>query len=570
LSEKHKIKLGPLLGIEGDYSYTVTFLSDFDIQLDSIFLNLKFQSNQKDKIAKCNFKEKLHKSFVYKFEFDVTKNKENFVVEYCISDKQESYFSEHDDNWKFEVPGLDVIPKIGIASCNGAGNRPADPKSEEQFFMWKRLRKDHLLGTDKNHLNPFHCLLLTGDQIYADLLWKEIEYFEKHKLLGWRKIFNGSKKITEHKIHEDELEGLSEQLYEFYEKTYIQSWSNVDIAAVLASVPSVMMWDDHDIFDGWGSHYKYLQESDLFKLIFKVAKEFFEKLQIRGSINKTRTCISRNKKYEHYTCRLSFRNFEILILDNRSQRTQKQIMSGKQYEELDNILCDTSFFSKTSGRKSLTKDKTILFVIPVPIAHLDYSNKAENFLKHISKLNFQQNFSLGDDALDHWAHDEHSSEQKYLIDLIFRFGEVFSPTYIHIISGDVHSAGVGRIKRLKSEITEKWSPHGKDYLRVNQLVTSAIVHHPVGKIVQFFINILTSQTKNIEGYDIWVDDYGKPDKRKTIYERNFGYLEKRNGEGLKFYLELESSTTKIEPKNDEVVDYNFDQPAKFEDSTAKD
>ncbi len=34
---------------------------------------------------------------------------------------------------------------------------------------------------------------------------------------------------------------------------YLTLYARPEIAHLAARVPSVMMWDDHDIFDGWGS-----------------------------------------------------------------------------------------------------------------------------------------------------------------------------------------------------------------------------------------------------------------------------------------------------------------------------
>jgi len=571
LSEKNKIKLGPLLGMEGDYFYTVTFLSDVDLQTEDIILNLTTHHPEDTKFIQCGFKETLNNSFIYKFGFEVKKRKENYIVNYSISNKEIVFTTEHRNSWKFEVPGEKVIPKIGIASCNGAGNRWPDPKNCNQFSMWTRLRNKFVLDGDDHEIKPFHCLLLTGDQIYADLLWKEIDYFKKHHLIGWRSFLGSSRKFKSHKIANEDKQGLEAQLYDFYEKVYILSWGQIDIATTLASVPSIMMWDDHDIFDGWGSHSEKLQNSEIFQLIFKVAKDFFEKLQIRGNNNKTRIYSKKNTESNHYSTRLSFRNFEILALDNRSQRTREQIMSEEQYEELNALCGDPTFFSNAT-KELLNTQQTILFVIPVPVAHLNYSSRAESFLSYISKVNFQHNLSLGDDALDHWGHKSHDKEQKYLIDLIYKFGEVFNPKYIHIISGDVHSAGVGRIKKLKSEAVGKKDINGKDYLRVNQLVSSAIVHDPAPKFVQIGIDRITKQTQDVEGYDIWLDDYGKQDMPKTIYDRNFAYLEKRENQGLKFYLELENFTSSTGKEHDRIktADYNFEQPPQFENSTAKD
>jgi PhoD related phosphatase len=37
------------------------------------------------------------------------------------------------------------------------------------------------------------------------------------------------------------------------------------VAEALASIPSVNMWDDHDIIDGYGSYPNDMQNTDLFQ-----------------------------------------------------------------------------------------------------------------------------------------------------------------------------------------------------------------------------------------------------------------------------------------------------------------
>ena len=39
------------------------------------------------------------------------------------------------------------------------------------------------------------------------------------------------------------------------------------VSTAMSSIPNVMMWDDHDIFDGFGSYDKELQTCPVFKVI---------------------------------------------------------------------------------------------------------------------------------------------------------------------------------------------------------------------------------------------------------------------------------------------------------------
>lgn len=39
-----------------------------------------------------------------------------------------------------------------------------------------------------------------------------------------------------------------------YRQWYFRTWSHRATQDVLDSCPSVMTWDDHDVYDGWGSN----------------------------------------------------------------------------------------------------------------------------------------------------------------------------------------------------------------------------------------------------------------------------------------------------------------------------
>ena len=56
---------------------------------------------------------------------------------------------------------------------------------------------------------------------------------------------------------------------------------------MLATIPSIMMWDDHDIFDGWGSYPEDLQTCDVYPEIYKAAVRHFRLFQLRSTRNVT-------------------------------------------------------------------------------------------------------------------------------------------------------------------------------------------------------------------------------------------------------------------------------------------
>ena len=90
---------------------------------------------------------------------------------------------------------------------------------------------------------------------------------------------------------------LTSQISKFYEKLYYERWNQPETALMLASIPNVMMWDDHDIFDGWGSYPAEIQNGDVHQTIFAQAKQYFELFQMRSSNNQSLI----NKTNQHYS-----------------------------------------------------------------------------------------------------------------------------------------------------------------------------------------------------------------------------------------------------------------------------
>lgn len=507
------ILMGPILGLENNTLYSVIFASRQSYKKTE--LELTCSSNGWQHNGKCSEVFQLHSIWVYKFVFSVDPIMENVEVNYEIQALGDPIFDQAGSKiWKTVVPGTESVPKIGFASCNGSGKKLPQFQADADYVMWERLYKSH---TTEGLTHAFHCLIMGGDQVYADPIWKTIPYFKRHKLLGW----HSNRAIINHKISDDDLPILEAELEEFYEALYIESWSKPAVAKTLASIPSIMMWDDHDIFDGWGSQPPELQASELFQLIYKVAKKYFEVFQIRGADNASRISA------DDYTLQLRFRNYEIFALDNRSHRTNDGVMSQGQFKCLEAYL-ERDLFQDVPD--ALQDQRVLLFAIPVPIAHLNYKERTERVLRWSLPNNFR--YSFNDDALDHWDHKNHSGQQKRLLSFIFSLADHTSPKYVHIISGDVHSAGAGRIVK-ESE---------NDLRIVNEFISSPIVYKPVGKILQFLLSRLSDEYSEVEGYKIGVYQFGfDPTKPKTIYQRNFGCFFKKDKQGLRAYYTYENN-----------------------------
>lgn len=82
------------------------------------------------------------------------------------------------------------------------------------------------------------ALILLGDQLYADELTPE----SRRRMAGRRN------RVTRAKRPPDEVVSFAE-----YERLYRHSWSDPEIRWLMSTVPTAMIFDDHDIRDDWNT-----------------------------------------------------------------------------------------------------------------------------------------------------------------------------------------------------------------------------------------------------------------------------------------------------------------------------
>nr|BAJ93729.1 predicted protein [Hordeum vulgare subsp. vulgare] len=89
-------------------------------------------------------------------------------------------------------------------------------------------------------VGPGHIdlILHIGDQVYADVAYDQGLAF-----------LNGRRDKGSHEPNYDTLDHVSD----YYRQVYRKTWNYAPCARVLANVPSMMIWDDHDLRNDWGS-----------------------------------------------------------------------------------------------------------------------------------------------------------------------------------------------------------------------------------------------------------------------------------------------------------------------------
>jgi hypothetical protein len=124
--------------------------------------------------------------------------------------------------------------KLIFGSCREATPRSTGHKLPPDALdaFARRLMADEGVRPD--------LMVLLGDQVYADMTSREVRRFLR-KQRKRRKA-----KLTDAPPH---------QVVTFHEYTqlYLESWRDPEIRWLLSTVPSVMIFDDHEIIDDWNS-----------------------------------------------------------------------------------------------------------------------------------------------------------------------------------------------------------------------------------------------------------------------------------------------------------------------------
>jgi len=470
------ILLGPILGVESNNIYTVCLLTDNYANNVEVIIDGKV-------IVALEVGETPSGMF-WRAECALNVGENNRFIDYFIKINEIISTDKNKRNgWSFYLPGSTESPKFAYASCNGFSDESFREKTSNPYFLWSKMTRQH-------NESPFSLLLMGGDQVYADSIWGKVKSLSK-----WSNL------PRETKVKRNSTKVMERQINSFYDQLYQDRWSSPDMSLMLASIPSVMMWDDHDIFDGWGSYPEDIQECDVYKCIFKYAKKYFECFQMR-SINNT-SLISNSSS--HYAFSFEFRGYHILAIDNRSERTLSQVMSDYQWNDINNVLTN------------INSDCDLLLMTAVPIVYRDFSFTEGAF----DATPWEE--ELTDDLKDHWRAKEHQGERARLIMRLLDNSKQRCGRTV-MLSGDIHIGCLGVINDRTTE-----SP-----VKVHQVVSSGIVHPSPSMIEWYGIMAVTNDRDEYlnEDNSIKISMLKPHGSNKYIRSRNYVTLERGTDDKL--------------------------------------
>ena len=328
-----------------------------------------------------------------------------------------------------------------------------------------------------------------GDQVYVD--------GNKHI-----SIWEWLKKVKNEGPTLDDMASWYRDIYRGY-------WGPLPVRRLFRRFPTYMIWDDHEIMDGWGSYTKKELEDQLNRWWefqggannLKLAKMMFEAA--------TKVYIEYQHSHNPPTPKGQFDYpFEwgpasFYVLDMRGHRDynrEKNRILGEA--QLKRILA----WIKAEAPKS---DRVLFIVSPVPIIH------ARSFVVNKADLNF---LGLADDLRDEWEHESNWIERDVVLDAVFTASEQHGRKIV-FLSGDVHLGAAFRLMDVK---------HPK--ASVHQLTSSAISYADISALKRKALRMAVADEGALESADPKnpekrTDSPRFRFKRLSVYDRNnFGLV----------------------------------------------
>ncbi|KAL4527925.1 hypothetical protein Ndes2526B_g07715 [Nannochloris sp. 'desiccata'] len=378
----------------------------------------------------------------------------NFKVEEINDDEQ---------CFGFWLPARGEPYHWGYCSCNGfSSDVPEDSIfRKDPAYLWKDVLQIHSSF-------PMHVMVGGGDQVYSDLVFEESAILKE-----WAKMDE-----RDDKINRPWTSDLQSQTTSFYLKNYIASYTQPHVSAAYASIPQVMVWDDHDIFDGFGSYDVVLQECPIFQGLFEVARRFYLLFQQHTTQQRE------SKKHEfiqqadgYHSVRFMGPQVAVLAIDMRTRRTKKEILPLSTYQLIRNAALELP---------DCVEHVVVLSGVPVIFPTIPYSEAILEGFKTLllnsacfrmcgRATGLMDKFGkpeLLDDLLDGWVARVHKNEREMFVKLLQEIALV-KHVRVTILSGDAHVGGVGRFYSHSPKV----DPHN-DPIYMVQIISSAIMNGP--------------------------------------------------------------------------------------------
>ncbi|CAF0896204.1 unnamed protein product [Adineta ricciae] len=404
----------------------------------------------------------------------------------------------------FFIPHLDEKWRGGFFSCNGFDAYVPEEVAADLTFsnVWKHLLSIH----EQTHL---HVLLWGGDQNYIDFIFEDIPF-----LRAWLNMDWNAKWTT------DFRDDLKEQVEQYHFNTYIENWQRrSEIKQALSSIPSLMMWDDHDIFDGAGSYPPLLHDSPMMMGLFLAAQKIRLLFQHHTTFEKARE--HRLFGYEGYNffARCG-RHLAIMGADGRTERDTETVHHENTWQMI---------FDRLENELDDIEHLIVLFPVPFSFIRVRLAESIFELLKNLpyrcrtAPIVKKTNSIFGlpelyDDLLDEWTHRNHIEERNRVLIRLQKLAEE-QKVRITFFSGDVHCCGISRFRTRESQRIRPIN----DPKLMYQIISSAIVNMPPSKMAIRIAHRFRTKWHPVDQTEEEVLDFfqRKPETGGKIFHKKF-------------------------------------------------
>ena len=285
-------------------------------------------------------------------------------------------------------------------------------RKEGKFAALEEIRKvlrGVCEGTTGQMLRP-SLIVGHGDQVYVEGAYEGYsKYGPAHPMAAWTMEFQPRPRVS------------PEGFPAFLDRCYGRTWSLTTIDAALRNVPSVMVWDDHDIRDGWGSQG---DEHIYRETYFRAARDAYVAHQIlRGPLRWGKD-LEPLERSLHQSFRI--KGLPVFVLDERNNRdvSVPSVLGEEQWKAL------RAWFQALDPARS----KHYILVSSVPI-----------FYRVAERVNIAASFTdeIRDDLLDTWTSAPNEPEWRELVREVVKAWE--RGLRAIVVSGDYHMSSICRV-----------------------------------------------------------------------------------------------------------------------------
>ncbi|KAL5503806.1 hypothetical protein ACEPAH_7877 [Sanghuangporus vaninii] len=435
-----------------------------------------------------------------------------------------------ENEFAFWVPAKDETMRILFHSCNGFSLGVKEGTFAGPV-LWKDVMRVH-------SEQPLHVMIGGGDQVYSDAVRT------KGPLRGWAEIKSPRKRAKM-----PMTEKLGGELDDWYFKNYCEWYSAEPFCEAAASIPSLQLFDDHDIIDGFGSYEDKWMRAPIFLGIGTVAWKYYMLFQQhtppKGEEREDPNWVVGTEKgpyiqeYSRSICTNLGKRVAFYGLDCRVDRTLDRVCYGSTYDAM---------FARLDKEVVRGQTNHLILLLGVPIAYprlvwLEHllSTHTVTLIRWLNKLfgvaggvfnKFDGSAELLDDLNDHWCAHPHKKERNAFVKRLQRFARD-KQVRVTILSGDVHLAAIGRFfSKASLDI-----PQNKDPRYMVNIISSAITNTPPPNAIA---NLLDKRNK-LHHLDGTTDEnlmtlfYQNPDgkanrvNRTTLPARNYCIITEHAG-----------------------------------------